>query len=81
MHQEKYTLRWYSYLDRFQNIMKELIMNGYFADLVNPDVPEPGIGCLGHDGGHGEDDGELAGAGVRGHTAHQRIMIWMNECE
>ena len=56
-------------------------MNGYFADLVNPDVPEPGIGCLGHDGGHGEDDGELAGAGVRGHTAHQRIMIWMNECE
>ena len=33
--------------------------------LVNPDVPESRVGCLGHDRGHAEDDGQLAGAGVR----------------
>lgn len=40
-----------------------------FLYLVNPDIPESRIGRLGHHSGHTEDDGELAGAWVRGHTA------------
>ena len=50
--------------------------------LVNPDVPEPGVGRLGHHCGNAKDDGQLAGAGVRGHAAdHDIIIMMMIKCQ
>ena len=49
---------------------------GAGACLIDPDVPEPGVGGLGHgDGGHGEDDGELARAAVRRHAVDQVLVV------
>ena len=44
--------------------------------LVDSDVPQPGVGCYGHiDGGHREDDGELAGAGVRSDGVDDVLVV------
>ena len=44
--------------------------------LVDPDVPQPGVGVDGHvDGGDGEDDGELAGPGVRSDGVDDVLLV------